>query len=542
MGYNFFDNIRKSVVWYPFCFLLALTAELTRIFDVSSYYPGKLSAGLQIHWGKLLLVSILLNIIVPLFARAIQSFHSKTEVQSFFIRTSPRKFLIGCAVLLCIFWIPFYIAFFPGTVMQDEIFAMRNPMGIANQPLIYNLLLEWFWHLGISFHHPTWGLGLFNFIQMLLQAFGISYCLLWSRKRISQNLLVGEIIYFLILPIIANIATTLIKDRIFSVLLLIGIPIFYNAVAYLETNGSEKIHGKITPIGVLCIWSVPVMLFRSNGPYIWLGALFIIGVKYRRKAAKFLVYGIATFLLCSIPKNFVETPFQEVIGVPLQQVSYIFNNHRNLSKEDRAYFNTLLPIKYWESIYRPDSPDNIKYHKEFQRRKLGENKSEFMRHWMHVVYKDPKSAVEAWLFNTYGFWSFTSFPWPRSQSTMSCAATNDILTIKDPNGHVNGRFVTGSNNPLLRRLALFNVRFTRYIGAGICFWVVFFVFYACMVSKRTIKAMALLPILLCWGTLMASAPSTFAFRYTYMYPLALPFVLNFLSPDTELPVRHFDQL
>lgn len=42
-------------------------------------------------------------------------------------------------ILITLMWLPFYLVFWPGVGMHDEIYVSQNPKGSTNQPIMYGL-------------------------------------------------------------------------------------------------------------------------------------------------------------------------------------------------------------------------------------------------------------------------------------------------------------------------------------------------------------------------------------------------------------------
>lgn len=115
----------------------------------------------------------------------------RVQLPKFFSR---KYFLITGFMLLS--WFPYFITYFPGTGTVDEVFMMREPINITNQPFFYNLLLNYFWNIGISLSHETWGLGVLNFIEQIIMAISLSFLLYWLRKKGISRIYIYQYIDF----------------------------------------------------------------------------------------------------------------------------------------------------------------------------------------------------------------------------------------------------------------------------------------------------------------------------------------------------------
>lgn len=525
-------NFKKEIycsIFINFCF--ALAAVFYRHIDLNRYWLNVFSAFSWIDFAILVFFPIGLTYFEFQLIRILEN--HKSNEGSHTVTFSKKKWVVHTlidALLLLVAWMPILITFYPGTVMQDEIYSMHWPLTTTNQPIVYNLLLFCAWKIGSFFSSPTFGLGALNFSQICLMALVLGYTIEWIGGKTSKAFKYLILIYYMFLPIISNIAATLIKDKLFAVILTAGIPLLYECCYSLKTRQNSKY-----PFYLLVIWGILLISIRNNGIYIWgslMSIMLFCNLKQWKKLAgiTFLAIslGMAPTIVWRIHGH--TNPFQEAVAIPIQQIALAIKCNSFILKRDADYYESLLPLDLWRKSYNPNTPDFIKWNRLFKREKLNHTKKQFIRSWLSTIYYNPQIAIQAWLMETYGYWSFTSFPWPSGQSTMSCAATEEILNLKDPGGKVNGRFLVNSAGPIpqemSRNIGLFNFHNVWYLGAGICFWIMTIAFTLCLFQKRREKLFAFLPVYLSWGTLMASVPTAFAFRYAYMYPLALPILIG----------------
>ena len=152
-------------------------------------------------------IIIVLHIVIKKLAKinfnSIASFKEKQGIQFKYL---PLVFII--------LWFPYYVTFYPGTGMQDEVWAMQHPFGAANQPFFYSLVLRGFWEFGKLFGSYTLGLGILSFLQMVTLACSLSFFLFWLyKKNVSIAYIVLCSCLFAFFPIYPNYAITLVKDK-----------------------------------------------------------------------------------------------------------------------------------------------------------------------------------------------------------------------------------------------------------------------------------------------------------------------------------------
>ena len=105
--------------------------------------------------------------------------------------------------------------------------------------------------------------------------------------------------------------------------------------------------------------------------------------------------------------------------------------------------------------------------------------------------------------------------------------TEDVLK-KGVSPADNGKLKPGSLNipgDIKNSIARYMFVYADYINPGNCFWITLVIGLLLIAKKKYMELTVLLPILLCWGTLILAIPATFVYRYAFMYPLSLPFLV-----------------
>ena len=64
-----------------------------------------------------------------------------------------------------------------------------------------------------------------------------------------------------------------------------------------------------------------------------------------------------------------------------------------------------------------------------------------------------------------------------------------------------------------------------FINPGNCFWIIGYIALLLIAKNKYSTIITLAPIFLSWLSLMAAVPLSFAYRYAFMYPLCLPFLV-----------------
>ena len=114
-------------------------------------------------------------------------------------------------LLLVLFWIPAFLALFPGTFGADAPIQLAMYDGIYplsdHQPILHTFLIGGLIHLGdVLFKNSNIGLAIYTFVfQICFCAYSISYSLSYLYKRqVSLKLLLLLIIFITLLAAVPD--------------------------------------------------------------------------------------------------------------------------------------------------------------------------------------------------------------------------------------------------------------------------------------------------------------------------------------------------
>lgn len=198
-----------------------------------------------------------------------------------------------------------------------------------------------------------------------------------------------------------------------------------------------------------------------------------------------------------------------------------------MTVEQKEIINKVLPYPYWRKLYRPGIVDFIKWNQNFNEEYLNSHKTEFLKIHFMLLFYNFKTYVDAYLLQTYGFWSL--FTWDKAQTVFTCAFTPEILNLEDPGGKVNDVFnvskITIVSVSFKEIVGYFMQKNVFYLGAGTCAWIMVASLLTCLFRKQYGKCLVFLPVLLSWFTLLLATPIAFAFRYAFAFALCMPLVI-----------------
>lgn len=417
-------------------------------------------------------------------------------------------------------WLPFYLAFFPGVGMHDEIYVSIHPKS-ATQPFMYNIGLSLFYKIGFLFNSQIAGTGLFIFILMCATAIAIASIIVWLHKKgVHKYICYILILYYAFTPIIIDYSISAVKDRAFAVILLLMIPVFYQlATGNFIINNSFSLNAYCA-LALLMIW------FRNNGAYVFLVITLICLVIMKVDKKKFIKYSVFVLLIGLLPSLIIGGDFTEAAGIPLQQVCRVVALNRDLPEKEKNYINGVIPIENIKKQYQPESVDAIKWSPAYNRSYVNTHKLDFIKTWFTLFTLYPNDYLNAWLINTKGFWGY--LPWLDSQSKFGHAYEPEIYLAENKVGMADGFKVSQSSvlpNSVKQALGKYIWDYSIFIPSGICFWITIVIGSILYFQKKRYLIFVILPALLCSLTLILAAPIANCFRYTFYYALCLPIYL-----------------
>ena len=417
--------------------------------------------------------------------------------------------------LLLVCWMPSYLTFYPGCVTPDSAASIDQALGTAwenTHPVLFTLLVTPFMRFGSAVGNLTLGVALFSLFQMLLLAGILAYGLTWlRRKRIRKVGICFVGLYFIVSQVFPLYAISMWKDVLFGAVVLLLTLCLYDI---WESKGGELLHAKgLLKFVILCLLTC---FMRNNGVYVTFVLLIIMAIYYRRyfkRLAPVFAAVMAAVVLIQGPLytaiGIRPSPFQEAVGVPLQQVARTVVMDGKMTDEQREYLNRLLPLEEYDS-YTPYTVDNIKGHAHFDREYFNQTKGEFMKVWAGMLFPNFKHYVKAYMMETVGYWHVSVKNWIVSPST----SERDIGLVEvDWIQRITGKSMRG-----------FLLGLADFITVGGMVWIVIFLLGAVIMMRRKGAWLYFLPVILVWGTNMIAAPTYAEFRYLFSFALCIPFL------------------
>ena len=440
---QFFVPASKSLLWLILTVLLAFA--ICRLFSVSA---AKSTVCASAGIGTLLAVSVYLGWQLQTYARlellyigkhvhytAVRellwlcglAFLLSAGLLSFFslflrpglsqthIKTKKRDFfLIAALLLLC--WLPYYLAFYPGFLSVDSLDEIKLQLSLGegsnHHPYIHQLMILPFLKLGLSLGSLSFGVGCFTFVQMVFMAccFASSICFL-REHGCRRWLLVCVFLFYAFFTVNPFYSITVWKDIPFAGVCLILMMRLIRDVERTDT-ADTKVRRRTGFLLVLLLFLFCTL--RNNGWYAFLLSFPIFILINRRQWKRYLIIGVAAVLAVLAWQSVLydilhirKSESGEALSVPLQQIARVVTMcEYDSADESFTVLREVLPdLDTLPDLYNPISANPVKHPDVFKAEVYNKNPARYARAWLSIGLRYPRTYLDAFLLNNYGYWT-----------------------------------------------------------------------------------------------------------------------------------------
>lgn len=452
-----------------------------------------------------------------------------------------RVWLVLLVMVICfVAWLPYLLVYWPGFVFGDSTGSLNLILGTqewsSHHPILFTLIL---WACYDFALFMGWGIteacAVFCVIQMLLMGATFGYLIAWLRARFTLSKVLCGILVLLYAgnPYVATYSIALWKDPLFSCALVVL------TLLLADFACSRFSRAVLTSASLvrLAVFGLLVTMLRNNGWPVVMGLAVVLlalaFVAWRKRSARridFLRTAFAAALPCcigmllmgpvSIACGVQPTEKVESYSIELSQMARVVVYDGNLSSEDRAFMNELLPLDQYKGTYAPCCIDSLKWSSSFNDEAF--EQTSIWPIWFSMLVKNPVTYFEAWELMTYGYWT-----------------VNEPTAITDTNNIVQGNphlddfaEVYGWRTGIERTNLLggdslrgvFPISFPS-IPVGWLVWVYAFMTLCCVCKKRALLVIPLIPCALLILSMLVASPIWYWQRYVVALQFLLPVFL-----------------
>ncbi|MCR4651999.1 MAG: DUF6020 family protein [Lachnospiraceae bacterium] len=449
-----------------------------------------------------------------------------------------RRFFIYWGIM-AVMGLVVLLGVYPGFFVYDaydELNEVLTKTFSTHHPLLHVLLMG----ETIAFLHNvigSWNIAIFVylFIQMLMITGIYAYVILFlNRYGIGRKKSIAVLIYYGAFPVVVMYSICSCKDGLFSAFLLLLTCMLIRLIREPEVFLSRRRN-----VVAFIIVAVLVPMFRHNGFYAYLVAVFFLLIYFRRYLKSILplmlTVPLAFYLLLSslLGAIFCDevTHHQEMLTVPIMQLARVYNyESESLSEEEREMIEAYIPAENL-AHYTPRVSDMVKV--GFNNELYEEDPAGFIRIWLAQFKEHPATYLNAWLLTSYGY----VYP----PALINVYKGNSVFTITYEESSYFGyeTELPGERHSLIPVID----RFYRYISIGsfhddmpvlympfspgFLVWIYLFVMIYRLYKKRFEGILPFLPMILTLLTVMLGP--TYLVRYVLYLWLCAPLLTSHLN-------------
>lgn len=475
---------------------------------------------------------------------------------------SPRS-IITLWCLVTAFWIPYFVAYFPGVYWYDTSWQLMEYYDPSvpftdHHPFMMTYLYVGFAHIGKAlFNNAIYGLYLLVLVQSLLSTLAIACTVCYTGKYNTPWKCRFFIAAFLTLfPIIPMMSMSLAKDTF-------NTPFFvFFSIAFCELWRTQGEILKSVSFNVFFILDVlAVSLTKKTGMYIIVLALLLLAcfvVKHWSckiativlGSVPYLVVGIIvpTFILPAL--HIAPGESNEILAVPMQQVANVVHDHKDdlsAAEIDKIQQTYHMDIDQLQGAYCWYKADPIK-----GQELSSKDVHALITTWMKQLVKHPGDMIAGWGGLSVAWFSFNVASGEERDLSMMLLINNSKHHYQNIEQYIPWTDNTKAGNAIGRFYAdtlsatpIFNIIWQKAFWATILPCAIMFLILRSKKNKLNLL-MLNLPMFITMLVLFAGPISTHteATRYVlpmlYIIPLFLSLTLKHLSlknPKSSLRTR-----
>ncbi|MEY8375569.1 DUF6020 family protein [Lachnospiraceae bacterium 56-18] len=542
----------QSDKWYSSIYILLLAKLLKDLFEckkkqilvmglsVGFIYALCIVSGQYIYWYGQNIYGMknsfcLLGVLFLIFGGIIVQFMNWIEAYDFdekewISRISDKKFFLLTWFLICLCWVPAFLAAYPGIYSYDatpqvlQLFGEEGLQLSSHHPLLHTLFFGACLQAGELLHGSyNTGLVIYSIIQGLLLSLVFAFVLLKLKKlKAPMVIIAGSFLFFSINPILQIFAFVTSKDVLFSAVFLVLLILLYD----LAENFDDKLSDRRW-LTVYVAISVLMCLLRNQGIYVFIFMILFQTFLLRRSKQMICINAgiIITIIILNGPflsmMGIQKGDAREMFSVPMQQMARVYNT-QILENEENELIEKIVPEKYLRE-YTPLISDPVK--SGFDTEELKKNIGEYIKLWIKLGIKYPKEYVISFLYGCAGYYYIDeTIYWGQYIDFDGILMKDNILNIERNSKFPFYEQYLRNQAYLLeyRRIPVVSI----VLHQAFPFWLIVLYSALCFYMKKYNLLVPVLMLFGYWGTLLLG-PVT-SIRYALPLMVCVPILITFI--------------
>lgn len=433
---------------------------------------------------------------------------------------SRHIFLYSFLIILILDLFVLYFTRFPGTLSPDSINQISQIITnkyTNHHPYFHTLIIKMCLSIGLSiFNNMNSAVMVYSVLSIIIVALSFSYTIDTIYKA-SNNLKLTIIIglFYILMPYNIEFSYTMWKDVLFSTSLSLFIVSIYRIL---------KDIGKYNYL-VFILGSLGTCLLRSNGYFVYILSIIIFIIMYKDKK-KIIITSLSIILLSLILKgpllnylNVSKVDTIESLSIPVQQISRVLVDGKEVSKKDVDLLNEVVDISLIPEYYDSGVYDNVKNlikdvgNIDY----LDNHKLDYLKLYLKLGFKYPLSYLNAWIDETKGYIN-SGYEYFRYGLGVEA---NDYGISQVINNELLYKLFNGYS------FKLFDLPvFRLFLSIGLYTWILLLTFNNSIKHHKKELIYVSIPLLLVILSLLIAAPVYAEFRYMYSIFIGLPFIFS----------------
>lgn len=436
-----------------------------------------------------------------------------------------KNYRLKTGLFLFICWLPYLIAFYPGTALYDAGTMLAQYFGYEiltnHHPYFQILFLGSFVKIGVALGSASIGIFLYVLVQVLAFIMVLAYMAdLFRKLGISRHILRGITCLYAFLPIFPVYAISIGKNINFAIVILLLTIFMFEIWLFPD----EFVHNFKKMI-LLPILLILVCLFRNEGLAIAIGCFpcFIILAKKYWKILGSIFAGVILFIVIwfqwILPTAGVASgSIAESLSIPfLQTARCVVYYGDEMSEEERVAIDNVLEFDTLPGRYLPEFSDRVK--ERYNNDATEEELQAYMNVYWQQLLAHPLTYLDALLNKCYGYF----FPDDPGRTKDYYVVGMDIFQLNVHGYSLNSKFhtlVKGMNEFMTTFRNIPLLGYTTSIG--LYFWCTFLFMFFSIKCKRVKLLTLYIPAILILFVCMASPVNAY-FRYGLSVVFTVPF-------------------
>ena len=312
-------------------------------------------------------------------------------------------------LVIFVFWIPYFIGFYPGIVHGDAMFALSQYYGVRTWdlhfPVVGVLLMGYTMDMGKVLGSDNYGCTIYIVLQYIICSLTFAYnFVFYSKWKTPYFIRWITLLMFSFFPVIPMYVVNEIKDTFYYIAVLW---ISFLLIKALDQYDNRLLFKLSTAVMftcclrkegiVICGFCLLVLLIVQNKIY-----------KKKKKIISAIFCGLCVSVvitnLASVHYNVKPGSMREALSLPVQQTArYIKNHSKDVTNEEWKVLNAVFNNKAKElgTFYNPNRSDEVKF--KMIHKLTNKQKKQYFRVWLTHFIRHPGCYISAAFNQMYGY-------------------------------------------------------------------------------------------------------------------------------------------